>query len=190
MPVICRGSPRAFRAWPLAWPSPSGPLGWQSLQGQRRAAGASRAAGCEAPLRLEGPARTMRGVPARSCDLSPGDRRTCRDDRPGQLAERGDPRCVTAGRVLRRGAGLRRGGQRLAPVRSRARGAGQAAPPPAARVPSLPAVLARHCPGSFIASPCMSRILRESRPGPVGLARRRCALEAVAKAVTARPSYS
>src|SRR6266496_183723 len=53
------------RAWPLAWPSPSGPLGWQRLQGQRRAAGASRAAGCEAPLRLEGPARTMRGVPVR-----------------------------------------------------------------------------------------------------------------------------
>ena len=23
------GSPRAFRAWPLAWPSPSGSLGWQ-----------------------------------------------------------------------------------------------------------------------------------------------------------------
>jgi hypothetical protein len=23
------GPPRALRAWPLAWPSPSGPLGWQ-----------------------------------------------------------------------------------------------------------------------------------------------------------------
>jgi hypothetical protein len=52
-------------AWPPAWPSPSGPLGWQRLQGQWRAEGASREAGCEAPLRLEGPARTMRGVPAR-----------------------------------------------------------------------------------------------------------------------------
>jgi hypothetical protein len=61
----CGGSPRAYWAWPLAWPSPSGPLGWQRLQGQRRAEGASRAAGCEAPLRLEGPARTMRGVPPR-----------------------------------------------------------------------------------------------------------------------------
>ena len=39
--VGLRRSPRAFWAWPLAWPSPSGPLGWQSLQGQRRAAGAS-----------------------------------------------------------------------------------------------------------------------------------------------------
>ena len=28
------GSPRAFRAWPSAWPSPSGPLGRQRLQGQ------------------------------------------------------------------------------------------------------------------------------------------------------------
>jgi hypothetical protein len=25
--VIFRGSPRAFRAWPPAWPSPSGPAG-------------------------------------------------------------------------------------------------------------------------------------------------------------------
>ena len=25
--------PRAFRAWPLAWPSPSGPLGWQRSPG-------------------------------------------------------------------------------------------------------------------------------------------------------------
>lgn len=43
-------------AWPSAWPLPSGPLGWQRLRGQRRAAGASRVAGCEAPLRLEGQA--------------------------------------------------------------------------------------------------------------------------------------
>jgi hypothetical protein len=27
------GSPRAFRAWPLAWPLPSGPLGWQRSPG-------------------------------------------------------------------------------------------------------------------------------------------------------------
>jgi len=40
------GSPRAFRAWPLAWPSLSGSLGWQSLAGEfarlREAAGAGR----------------------------------------------------------------------------------------------------------------------------------------------------
>ena len=28
-----RGLPRAFRAWPLAWPLPSGPLGWQRAPG-------------------------------------------------------------------------------------------------------------------------------------------------------------
>jgi hypothetical protein len=59
-----RGLPRALRAWPPAWPSPSGPLGRQRLRGQRHAAGVSRAAGCEAPLRPEGPPRTMRGIPA------------------------------------------------------------------------------------------------------------------------------
>jgi hypothetical protein len=32
------GSPRAYRTWPSAWPSSSGPLGRQRLQGQRRAA--------------------------------------------------------------------------------------------------------------------------------------------------------
>jgi hypothetical protein len=73
------GSPRAFRAWPLAWPSPSGPLGWQGLQGQRRAEGASRIAGCEAPLRLEGPARRMRGVPVPITVHFDSDRRIRRD---------------------------------------------------------------------------------------------------------------
>jgi hypothetical protein len=35
---ICGGAPRAYRAWPVAWPSPSGPLGWQrspALKGGR-----------------------------------------------------------------------------------------------------------------------------------------------------------
>ena len=31
--LIFRGSPREFRAWPSAWPSPSGPLGWQRSPG-------------------------------------------------------------------------------------------------------------------------------------------------------------
>ena len=34
-PVIDGGSPRALRAWPLAWPSPSGPLGRQRLRRSR-----------------------------------------------------------------------------------------------------------------------------------------------------------
>jgi len=41
------------------------------LQGQRRAAGASRAAGCKAPLRPEGPTRTMGGVPPCRRDIFP-----------------------------------------------------------------------------------------------------------------------
>jgi hypothetical protein len=32
--AVREGTPRADRAWPLAWPSPSGPLGWQRLRGQ------------------------------------------------------------------------------------------------------------------------------------------------------------
>jgi hypothetical protein len=39
------GSPRAFRAWPLAWPSPSGPLGRQRLRRSR--AGALDAGGAD-----------------------------------------------------------------------------------------------------------------------------------------------
>jgi hypothetical protein len=61
-----RGSPRTYRAWPLAWPSPSGPLGWQRL---RRSRAGPEDRFCEAirndlqvPLTLEGPARTMRGI--------------------------------------------------------------------------------------------------------------------------------
>ena len=78
-PARLGGSPRAFGAWPPAWPSPSGPLGWQRLRGQRRAAGASRAAGCEAPLRPEGPTRTMRGVPAPAAVTFCRPRRILRD---------------------------------------------------------------------------------------------------------------
>ncbi len=36
------GSPRAYRAWPLAWPSPSGPLGRQRSPGSRVGACAHR----------------------------------------------------------------------------------------------------------------------------------------------------
>jgi hypothetical protein len=60
---------RAFRAWPLAWPSPSGPLGRQRLRRSRVGPGDPF---CEAvrkdlgvPLTLEGPTWTIRGVPAR-----------------------------------------------------------------------------------------------------------------------------
>jgi len=35
-----RGQPRAFWTWPLAWPSPSGPLGRQRSSGALDAGGA------------------------------------------------------------------------------------------------------------------------------------------------------
>ena len=54
---------------PLAWSSPSGRWAGRGLRGQRRAAGASCAAGCEVPLRPEGLARTMRGASVLACSL-------------------------------------------------------------------------------------------------------------------------
>jgi len=177
--VIDGGSPRACRAWPLAWPSPSGPLGRQRLRGQRRAVGTSRVAGCEAPLRLEGPTRTMRGVPARCRTFRPatGAPSALRPAWPARGAH--GPRRVTAGCVLRpvRGIGAAGSGPRRCAAALEA--AGQAAPPPAARVPITPGRYGAALSRSFTLSVLGSRILRESRPGPVGLARRRCALEAV-----------
>jgi len=57
--VSAARSARASWPWPLAWPRPSGPLRPVEAPGSRAAAGASHAAGCEAPLRLKGPARVV-----------------------------------------------------------------------------------------------------------------------------------
>src|SRR5580692_8586645 len=74
------------------------------------------------------------------------------------------------------GAGRRRGGQRPATVRYRARGSGPGCPATCGENPyhhlaatALPPLIhaLRACP----------RLLRESRPGTDGLARRRCALD-------------
>jgi hypothetical protein len=115
--------------------------------------------------------------------LSAGDRHTRRDDRPGQLAERRHP--VPYGGVwLRHGAGHRRGGQRPATVPYRARGSAR-----------LPCHLRRESPSPWPVrrgAPPLLHALRarpahpsRDRPGPFGSARRRCALEAVRKVVTA-----
>jgi hypothetical protein len=72
-------SPRAFRAWPLAWPSPSGPLGWQRSPGSTARRRHVPRSGMRSPIRLEGPARIMRGVPPQCCGIFSGSRCTWRE---------------------------------------------------------------------------------------------------------------
>jgi len=64
------GLPRAFRAWPLAWPSPVRPAGWQRSPGSTARRRRVPRSGMRRTLRLEGPARIMRGVPARRAATS------------------------------------------------------------------------------------------------------------------------
>jgi hypothetical protein len=131
----------------------------------------------------------MRAVPSPvSCDLSPGKRRIWRETTgPANL-----PSAVGHGALrrvrLRRGAGQRRGGQRPAPVRYRARGSGPGCPATCGESPHHPRPLQRSTARPFNASPCMS-LAHSSRVSAEagGLARRRCALEAVRKVVTALP---
>jgi hypothetical protein len=91
------------------------------------------------PLWVEGPTRTMRGVPTRC--LRPFTRRPthlARDDRPGQLAGRMTHGALRRGCVLRRGAGHRRVGQRPATMRYRARGSGPGCPATCGESPQHP----------------------------------------------------
>jgi hypothetical protein len=142
------------------------------LQGQRRAEGASRAAGCGAPLRLEGPTRTMRGVQA-------GCLRTFAR-RSGYPARDDDPASSQRASLTVRYGGERGNG-------GAGRGPGRCAPAQEARA-RLPRHLRRESPSPWPLLRCtprlvqrftvhVPRILRESRPGPVGLARRRCTLD-------------
>ena len=171
------GSPRAFGAGPLAWPSPSGPLGGRGLQGQRRAAGASRAAGCEAPLRLEGPTQTMRGVPVPvGCDIVPA---------IGALGVRVTvwPSCWGARQRIRRGPqAAGHGGvpcaAAAAPKGLRPKDAAKAAAPRRRDPRVNPGRLWRVTLAALSLS-AVRACPRCSRPGPSGPACRRCALEAV-----------
>ncbi len=97
-PKWCRGgSLRAFRAWPLAWPSPSGPLGWQRSPGSTARRRRVPRSGMRSTVEAGGasPDNARRSGP-RACDLSPGDRRTSR-------ATTSPARAVMHG-ALRRGA--------------------------------------------------------------------------------------
>jgi hypothetical protein len=149
------GSPRAFRAWPLAWPSPSGPDN----------------------VRRSGPVLVT---------FHPGERHTWRAmTDPGQLAERRHSRCVTAGRMLRPVRGIGAAGSGPRRCATALKEAGQAAPPHLRRESlSRSGRHAATLPGHS-RPPCMSARPRRTRLGPVGVARRRCALEAVEKVVTA-----
>ena len=105
---------------PGLWPGPRRQARWagRGLRGQRRAAGASRAVGCEEPLRPEGSARTMRGAPVLTRRLLTSSRLTAhlaRARRPGRGAggrgseiRRGPQRSATgaAARGSRRAVGL------------------------------------------------------------------------------------
>jgi hypothetical protein len=132
-------------------------------------------------LTLEGPARTMRGAPARHCDLSSGGRCTWRvTTGPGQLAER-----IIHG-ALRRGA--RCGGVRGIGAAGSARDGALSRKRKRARLPAIcgespkhPSPPRRGTPGLFTLSVLGLRIPREFRRGPVGPARRRCALEAFSR---------
>ena len=110
------------------------------------------------------------------CDLSPGDRRTWRETTAPPARAARDPRRVTAGRVLRRGAGHRRGGQRPATVRYRARGSGPGCPHLRRESPSPPGRHGAARPARSRSPWCPAHPPRD-RPEPVGLARRRCALD-------------
>ena len=130
-------------------------------------------AGCGAPLRLEGPARTVRGVPATGCDTftapgAPGARVTawpwCWRARPrGYGGDRMRPVTRDAVRGSRRAVGLASEGRGEAAA-PRRRDPGEPQPPTAGH-PGRSTRSAARVP------PCCSR------PGPSGLAHRRCALD-------------
>jgi hypothetical protein len=187
-PIPAEVSPRAYWAWPLAWPSPSGPLGWQRLQCSRVG---PEDRFCEAvrndlrvPLTLEGPARTMRGVPALVIVTS--------SRLPAHLARGPTTGLLLAGatqRELRRGpqAAGRRGavsGSRRARRAAARKGASEAAAP-ATVLPRVDLSRLRRVTLAASLSPGCPRSPLAAHSHAEGPARRRCALEAVEKVVTA-----
>jgi hypothetical protein len=99
--LLLRRFAACFRAWP--------PI---RLRGQQRAAGASRAARCEALLRLEGPPRTMRGIPARRQNARRGVGRPDSVCRRGTWEIRWGPHAASAGGTQRGSSSRRRASAR------------------------------------------------------------------------------
>jgi hypothetical protein len=190
---LAGGSLRAYRAWPSAWPSPSGPQG--SAEAPRARVGPEDAfCGAGFAERLE----RIFGCP---CGWR---------GRPGQCAAFRPSYCdiftaigapgarVTALAVVLAGAAAGYGGDRRRPVTGGAvrgsrravglasEGRGEAAAPQRRDPRGEPRPPTAGHPGRSFPSTAPARP-RCSRPGPSGPARRRCALEAVAKVVTNRP---
>ena len=113
---------------------------------------------------------TARRSGPRRCDLSSDDRHIWRvlTTGPASSRKRLTHGCVTAGCAAARCRGIGGAGSGPRPVRSRARGRGpEAAPPPAARVPShpfRPPTLSAHFPSSFTLSVPAPRISRMAGP--------------------------
>jgi len=155
-----RGSPRAYRAGPSAWPvitgrwagRGSGAQGWgPKIVSAKRL---ETILGC--PWRWRGQPGQCAAFRPGAVDLSSGDWHTWRDDRPGQLAERMTHGALRRG-ALRSGAGHRRGGSGPRPVRSRARGSGPGCPATCGESPQHPSPPRRVTPPARSRSPCTSR---------------------------------
>jgi len=179
--VCCGGLPRAHRAWPLAWPSPSGPPGRQRLRAQ---GWVPKMLSAERSERIFGCPCGWRGRLGQCAAFRPGD---C-DLRTAMGALRASVTAWPAHSARHRG---RYGGDWLRPVPGKLCAAAAAPvglPPGRARAKlpprngETPATLAA-C-GQLsrpLYSPSVARACSRSRSRPSGLARRRCALDDVKK---------
>jgi len=160
-----------LRAWPSAWPLPSGPLGWQRSPALR---GGSRRSFLRSGLKRSSGALDAGGASpdnvrrSGSCACGPFARRLVRlahDDRFGQLAPWHMLGPLRWGARRGRGGASARG-QRPAPVRFRAGGSGPGCPATCGESPATPSPPRRDAPpSSFNASSCMSRIRCEHASG-------------------------
>jgi hypothetical protein len=179
---LWRSRPRRARFGPGLWPGPRRQARWVGRGLQCSRAGPEDRF-CEAvgndlrvPLTLEGPTRTMRGVPTRSlgpfCQAigTPGARR-----RTGQFSRARSSGCVAAGTGRQQ---VRPADLVAAPRPEGSRPSGRGRPPARSRRAARDSRPA--WPGPYAASRSTSMSLRfrvRSRPGPDGPARRRRAFK-------------